>query len=115
MNILAIKSFQFAKEVVILARMLRSLREFDFATQLFRAGTSIGANVEEAVGAQSRRDFIAKISIAHKEAREVRFWFNLIKESQIISSNNLSVADSLLTEILAIIIKTLKTAKSNLP
>ncbi len=58
--------------------------------QLLRAGTSIGANVQEAQGAQSKADFIAKMSIAHKEARESAYWLHLIRESGIIPAGRLA-------------------------
>lgn len=111
---LAEKSFALALEVVKLGKRLKMMREFDFASQLFRSGTSIGANVEEAIGAQSHKDFIAKISIAHKESREVRYWLRLLKESEIFGEEYLNLADSLLTEISAMIVKCLKTAKMRL-
>lgn len=57
--------------------------------QLLRSGTSIGANVHEAQGAQSKADFIAKISIAHKEARESAYWLHLFQESQLISKSRI--------------------------
>ena len=81
--------------------------------QLLRSGTSIGANTHEAQGAQSKADFIAKMSIAHKEARESAYWLRLIKEAELIPANRLDdLADetSQLNKILAAI---LITAKSN--
>jgi four helix bundle protein len=80
-NIVRSKSFAFALEIIRLYQRLKRDREFVVAQQLLRAGTSIGANVEEAQAAQSRRDFISKMSIASKEARETRYWLLLIKES----------------------------------
>ncbi|MGV8150059.1 MAG: four helix bundle protein [Alkaliphilus sp.] len=56
-------------------------REYVLSKQLLRAGTSIGANVEEAQAAQSKADFISKMSIASKEARETRYWLRLLSES----------------------------------
>ncbi len=53
--------------------------------QLLRAGTSIGANVEEAVGGSSKKDFKAKLSIAYREARECKYWLRLLKDSNILS------------------------------
>ncbi|MFW6135663.1 MAG: four helix bundle protein [Chloroflexota bacterium] len=76
------RSFQFAVEVIRAVRRLPS----DPATrvvahQLVKAATSVGANVEEADGAESRRDFIHKLSIARKEARETRYWLRLVRVS----------------------------------
>lgn len=59
--------------------------EYIISKQLLRSGTSIGANVEEATAAQSRRDFISKMFIASKEAREIKYWLGLLKESNLAS------------------------------
>lgn len=72
------KSFQFALQVIQLYRELQNEREYVLSKQLLRSGTSIGANVEEASAAQSRNDFIAKMSIASKEARETCYWLRLL-------------------------------------
>ena len=73
------KSFQFAVEVVKAAKEIRSKhKEYDLTSQFVRSGTSMGANVSEAQKAQSHRDFIAKMSIASKEANETRYWIRLM-------------------------------------
>ena len=64
------KSFEFALVIISLYRKLQEQREYVLSKQLLRSGTSIGANVEEACAGQSRRDFLAKMSIASKEARD---------------------------------------------
>ena len=69
-NIIKEKSYKFALEVIKLYKSLQTQNEYVLSKQLVRAGTSIGANVEEATAAQSRKDFISKMSIASKEARE---------------------------------------------
>ena len=76
------KSYAFALRVIGLARLLRNEREFELAGQLLRSGTSIGANVEEAQAAHSRPDFVAKMSIAAKEARETHYWLRLLRDSK---------------------------------
>jgi four helix bundle protein len=76
------KSYAFALRVVGLARLLRKEKEYEIAGQLLRSGTSIGANVEEAQAAQSRPDFVAKMSIAAKEARETHYWLRLLRDSK---------------------------------
>lgn len=71
--------------------------------QILRSGTSIGANVEEAIGGQSRKDFAAKLSIAYKEARETKYWLRLLRDADILDKR---LAESLLLdaeEILKII------------
>ena len=79
-NVILEKSFRFALETKQFCRRLRVIQEYDLARQLFKSGTSIGANVEEAQAAQSRPDFLSKMSIASKEARESRYWLRLLNE-----------------------------------
>ena len=81
------KSFAFALDIIHLYRALCDQREYVLSKQLLRCGTSIGANVEEASAGQSRRDFVAKMSIASKEARETRYWLRLLQESQLVAVN----------------------------
>ncbi|MCC7533263.1 MAG: four helix bundle protein [Bacteroidia bacterium] len=78
-NIIQQKSFAFAIRVVNAYKYLtEQKKECVLSKQLLRSGTSIGANVEEATGGQSKKDFIAKISISYKEARETKYWLNLL-------------------------------------
>jgi len=76
-------SFDFAISVIDLYKKLVERKEFILSKQLLRSGTSIGANVEEAIAAQSRKDFV-KMSIASKEARETRYWLRLLSKSKIV-------------------------------
>jgi len=79
-NGIVYKSFSLAVRVVRLCRFLRETKqEFVLTKQLLRSGTSIGANMEEAVGGISRADLSAKISIAYKEARETSYWLKLLR------------------------------------
>ena len=85
-NTIEIKSFQFAVRIVKMCKLLREDRkDYILSKQLLRAGTSIGANVVEAQQAQSRADFIAKLSIALKEASEVNYWLRLLKATDYLS------------------------------
>jgi len=78
-NIVLDKSFEFAIRVVNLHKHLcDSKKEYVLSKQLLRSGTSIGANINEAQAAQSKKDFIAKMSIASKEARESKYWIELL-------------------------------------
>jgi four helix bundle protein len=79
------KSFQFALDIIELYKVLIAEHEYILSKQLLKSGTSIGANVEEATAGQSRQDFIAKLSIASKEAREIRYWLRLLKASQLVT------------------------------
>ena len=79
-NIIQQKSFAFAIGIVNSYKYFQTeKKEFVLSKQLLRSGTSIGANVEEAIGGQSKKDFIAKISISYKEARETMYWLKLLK------------------------------------
>ncbi|MEW8265078.1 MAG: four helix bundle protein [Candidatus Thiodiazotropha sp.] len=78
-NVVKEKSFLFAIRIVNLAQYLRRThKEFVLSKQLVHSGTSIGANIEEALAGQSRKDFIAKMAIASKEARETDYWIRLL-------------------------------------
>ena len=83
-NIILDKSYRFAVQATVLCKKLKEKQEFHFASQLMRSATSIGANAREASAAQSKRDFIAKMSIASKEAREANYWLNILNESKIL-------------------------------
>ena len=89
-------------------------KEYAISKQILKTGTSIGANTEEAVGAQSKKDFLAKIFIAYKETRETRFWLRLLCDSKFITAKQ---AESLLIdceELAKIIGKIISTTRSNL-
>jgi four helix bundle protein len=81
--------------------------------QLLRAGTSIGANIHEAQGGQSRADFIAKISIAHKEARETAYWLRLIREARILPADQLNDITDETRQLIKILSSILLTAKQS--
>ena len=85
-SIVANKSYQFALEIVKVYKQLNSeKKEFILSKQLLRSGTSIGANVNEGLSAESKRDFIHKLNISLKESRETLYWLNLLKDSEFIS------------------------------
>ncbi|MGQ0810786.1 MAG: four helix bundle protein [Nitrospiraceae bacterium] len=85
-NIVQEKSVAFASRIIKLSRRLQlDCRELVLSKQLLRSGTSIGANIEEAIAAQSKKDFLAKMSIAMKEAREARYWLRLTRESGVLN------------------------------
>ena len=79
-NVLLEKSFAFAVRIVKAYKFLvEEKKEFVLSRQLLRSGTAIGANSEEAVGGQSKADFVGKLSIAYKEARETKYWIRLLQ------------------------------------
>jgi four helix bundle protein len=95
-NIIQQKSFAFAIRIVNLYKFLTTeKKEFVLSKQLLRSGTSVGANIEESIGGQSDKDFLSKISIAYKEARESMYWLKLLKATDYLSQEQ---ADSLLKD-----------------
>ena len=100
-NILQEKSYAFALRIVKLSRYLNDeKKEFVLSKQILRSGTSVGANVEEAIGAISEKDFTAKLSIALKEIRETHYWLRLLRDSDYLSE---SQSHSLIEEALELI------------
>jgi four helix bundle protein len=89
-------SYRFALEVMAAAKAMRNRKEYDLASQFWRAGTSIGANVEEAQAAQSRADFKSKMAIAAKEARESGYWLRLARDGGILAKEH---SESLLQQV----------------
>ncbi|NEU08756.1 four helix bundle protein [Flavihumibacter sp. R14] len=86
-NVIQNKSYAFSIRIIRLYQFLvDDRREYVLSKQLLRCGTSIGANIEEAVGAQSKKDFYAKLSIAYKEARETHYWIRLLADTDYINS-----------------------------
>lgn len=106
------KSYSFALRIVKLhLHLTKELKQFEIASQVLRSGTSIGANVEEAIGGVSKKDFINKLSIAYKEARETKYWIRLLRDSSIIDS---ALADSVILdceELLKLLYTIIKSSK----
>jgi four helix bundle protein len=95
-NIIKNKSYKFALRIIKLYKYLcEEKKEYVLSKQLLRSGTSIGANVEEAIGGISKKDFLNKMYIVYKESRETRYWINLIKDSDYITSE---AAESMLMD-----------------
>jgi len=111
------KAFDFAVRIVRLHRfLLQKHTPYSLASQILRSGTSIGANVTEAQDAQSRKDFIAKLSIALKEARESLYWIRLLIETDYLNRNEPTVItlkdeNEQLIKLLVSILKTSKETK----
>lgn len=89
-SIIEILSYEFAIDIVKLCKRLKELNEYEFKNQLFRSGTSIGANVTEAETSFSKKEFIYKLSISLRETRETRFWLRLIKDCEVIEENTIN-------------------------
>lgn len=111
-NVIQNKSYLFAIRIVKLHLFLSKQREYELSAQILRSGTSIGANVEEAIGGYSKKDFSHKLSVAYKEARETKYWIRLLRDSGIVKQK---LADSFLAdceEILAILFTILRSSKT---
>ena len=115
MNAIRDKSFLFAVRVVKLNRFLNNNeREFVLSTQLLRSGTSIGANVEEALQAQSRRDYLNKMNIALKEANESLYWIRLLHAAKLLDDKQKESLYTDCDEIIRLLVAIVKTTKANL-
>ena len=88
--------------------MSKEHKEYNLSKQLLRSGTSIGANVEEALAGQSRRDFLSKMLIAEKESREANYWLRLLKDSKLLIDTDLLNESDEIRKILSSIVKTTK-------
>jgi four helix bundle protein len=114
-DVLKERTYAFALRTIKLSRYLVSeKKEFVLSRQILRSGTSIGANVEEAGQAQSKIDFIHKLSISQKESFETHYWIRLLRDSELI---NPSLAESLLEDcqqIQKLLTSSIRTAKANL-
>lgn len=113
-NIIREKSYQFAIDIIKLYKKLKfDNKEHILSSQILRSGTFIGANIEEAIGGQSRKDFLAKISISYKEARETHYWLRLLRDTGYIDQENAIILIDKVSEILKIIGSIQKTIKEN--
>jgi four helix bundle protein len=110
-SIIKEKSYKFALKVIQLYKELGKQNEYVLSKQLLRSGTSIGANVEEATAAQSRKDFISKMSIASKEARETKYWLRLLRDSRICDRIDLSGLLKESEELIKLLTSIVKTSK----
>jgi four helix bundle protein len=110
------KAYNFALTIIELYRLLVQKNEYVMSKQLLKSGTSIGANVEEALAGQSRPDFLSKMSIASKEARESNYWLRLLRDSNIVEKKYLlkplADSDEIISMLTSIVKTTSKTATS---
>ena len=114
-NIVQRKSFEFAVKVVKLAYSVQKERkEYDLTRQIIRSATSIGANLEESMGGQSDKDFLHKVSISYKEARETEYWLRLMLEVELISKDQQEELLENIQEILRLLGAIRRTMKKKL-
>jgi four helix bundle protein len=112
-SIIQEKSFKFSLMIITLYKQLSKVDSNPILRQLLRSATSIGANVNEASAGQTKKDFVAKMAIASKEARETSYWLKLLSDSKWYSINlNDHLRES--NEIVKILTKIVKTSQDNL-
>ena len=111
-NVIADKSKDFALRIIKMYQYLTNeKREFVLSKQILRSGTSIGANVREAVRGQSKADFYSKLNISLKEASETEYWLELLHESGYIDNKQFKSINKDCQEIISILVSITKTQK----
>ena len=111
-NVIKEKSFLFAIEIIGLYKVLAERKEFVLSKQVLRSGTSIGANIREAEHAQSKADFIHKLSISLKEANETEYWLDLLYETKYINQIEFENIKPKIIELLKLLTSIINTSKS---
>ena|SRR3712207_54276 len=113
-NIIVVKSMNFAIRCVKLARYLReNFHEYELASQIIRSGTSIGANVREALRGQSRADFRAKMNISLREANEAQYWLELLMRVDYLSEKEYQSMQCNCTELCKLLMSIVKTTEKS--
>ena len=114
-NILQEKSFAFAVRIVKLYKFLcEEQKEYVLSKQILRSGTSIGANIEEGIAGQSDKDFLSKLSISYKEARETVYWLRLLFATDYLTKEQIDSIIYDAEELCKILSKIIMTTKNNL-
>ncbi|GGX02539.1 four helix bundle protein [Aquimarina muelleri] len=112
-SILKLKSYPFAIQIVkVFQSLIGEKKEYVMSKQLIRSGTAIGTLIREAEFAQSKKDFINKMSVSLKEANETLYWIDLLKDTDYIDLKNLMTSDC--KELIAMLVSSIKTTKSRL-
>jgi four helix bundle protein len=112
-NIIKDRSFAFSLQLIECYKLMNDKREYVLSKQLLRSGTSIGANIEEAIAGQSKRDFLSKMTIALKECRETHYWLRLLSHSQLVELDYKKLLQEC-EERLNILSAIVKTTRGNL-
>jgi four helix bundle protein len=112
-NIVVNKSFKFAVSIIRIYQFLANeKKEYVLSKQILRSGTSVGANIEEAVGGISDKDFTAKMSIAYKEAREIKYWLKLLYKTEYLIDKQFNTLIGDCEELLKKLYSIIKTSKN---
>ena len=113
-NVIVERSMDFAVRIVNLRKYLtKEHNEYVMSKQLLRCGTSIGANIAEAQRGQSKADFVAKMSIALKEANETEYWLKLLYRTQYLSKEQYESINKDIRELLGILVSICRTGSAN--
>ncbi|MCX5815272.1 MAG: four helix bundle protein [Proteobacteria bacterium] len=112
-SIIKKRTYEFALKIIDLYKILISKNEYVLSKQPLKAGTSIGANVEEALAGQSRADFLSKMSIASKETRETNHWLRLIRDSKFLEEHHTKPLIAESSEIIRMLTSIVKTTVSS--
>ena len=110
-SIIAKKTYSFALQIIMIYKELLEENEYVLSKQIMRSGTSIGANVNEAIAAVSKKDFVHKLSISLKEARETQYWLNLLKDSNYINQEIFKKLNKDCEELIKILSSIILTTK----
>lgn len=114
-NILADKSYQFAVIIIgVYKEIISKHKEYVLSKQILKSGTSIGALIHESEFAQSKADFINKLSISLKEANETKYWLHLLVDTAYIDREQYNKLSAQVNELIAILVASIKTAKKSL-
>lgn len=114
-NILSKKSYEFSISIIrIYKTIITEQKEFTLGKQLLRSGTSIGALIQESEYAQSKPDFINKLSISLKEANETKYWLSLLHDTEYINKETFEKLHSEVIELIALLVASIKTAKKSI-
>ena len=114
MGVLKDKSYKFALKIINLQKILLKNKEYILSKQIMKSGTSIGALVRESEFAQSKADFVNKLSIALKEANETEYWLSLLKDSEYISIDLYAEYKVRIDELLKLLVSSIRTAKNSI-
>jgi four helix bundle protein len=112
-SILKTKSYDFALEVIKTCnKLISEKREYILSKQFLKSGTAPGALIREAEFAQSRADFISKLTIALKESNEADYWISLMRDSQILDNVSANQLENANKELIRMLVSSIKTVKS---
>lgn len=113
-NAIKTKSYDFAIRIVNMYKHISDeKKEFVLSKQVLRSGTSIGANVQEAIGGSTRKDFSYKLGVAYKEARETEYWLNLLHDTYYLETNMFESIVKDCSELCKILYSIIQTTKEN--